>query len=99
MLNARDTKVLNPLRFSQDNPADIIRNLFLDAEEEYRKKFDKSGLYIVVFDELDVICGYRGLNRNGVGNSVANLLLSKVWQADPPSMTLTTLHRWTNSTY
>ena len=94
MLNARDTKVLNPLRFSQDHPADIIRKIFWDAEEEYRKKRDKSGLHIVVFDELDVIC------ELGAGNNMANLLLSKVWQAHPPSVQLTTLgHRWTNSTY
>jgi len=77
MLNARDTKFLNPLRFSQDNPADIIRDLFSDAEEEYGNQGAKSGLYIVVFNELDVICGHGGLNWNG-GNNVANLLLSKV---------------------
>ena len=97
MLNARDTKILNPLRFSQGNPADIIRDLFLDAEEEHRKPVDKSGLYVVVFDELDLICG---LNRTD-GNNVANLLLSKVRQAERPPMTLTTTlgHRWMNSDF
>ena len=76
MLNARDTKFLSPLQFLRDNPADIIRDLFVDAEEEHGKQGERSGLYIVVFDELDVICAHGGLNRNG-GN-VANLLLSKV---------------------
>ena len=78
MLNARDTKLLNPLSLSQDNSADIIRDLFSDAEE-HRQQVDKSALYIVVFDELDVICG---LNRTNGGNKVANLLLSKVWHAE-----------------
>ena len=95
MLNARCTKFLNPFRFSQDNAADIIRDLFLEAEEEHGKQGEKSGLYVVVFDQLDVICG---------GNNVANLLLSKVRKAEPlsSSMKLTTLtlgHRWMTSTY
>ena len=80
MLNARDTKFMDPLRFSQDNPADIIRDLFVDAKEEYKKQGSKSGLYIIVFDELDVICGHGGPDQN----NVANLLLSKVWQAEHP---------------
>ena len=96
MLNARGTKLLNPLRFLRNNAADIIRDLFLEAEEEHGKQGEKSGLYVVVFDQLDVIlnCG---------GNNVANLLLSKVWQAEPPlnstKLTTSLRYRWTTSTH
>lgn len=57
-----------------------IRNLFKDAEVEYKAKGDDSELHIIIFDELDAICKQRGSRNDGtgVGDSVVNQLLSKV---------------------
>lgn len=37
-----------------------IRNLFVDAEEEWKIRGPDSGLYVVVFDEIDSIAKPRG---------------------------------------
>lgn len=37
-----------------------IRNLFVDAEEEWKIKGSDSGLHVVVFDEIDSIAKPRG---------------------------------------
>ena len=57
-----------------------IRNLFKDAEEEYKKRGDNSALHIIIFDELDAICKQRGSKNDGtgVGDSVVNQLLAKM---------------------
>lgn len=48
---------------------------------QYKEKQDESGLHIIIFDELDAICKQRGSTGGGtgVGDSVVNQLLSKVW--------------------
>ncbi|CAO1614917.1 unnamed protein product [Parajaminaea phylloscopi] len=83
MLNAREPKIVNGPEIlnkyvgaSEEN----IRNLFADAEKEYKEKGDESGLHIIIFDELDAICKQRGSTGGGtgVGDSVVNQLLSKM---------------------
>jgi vesicle-fusing ATPase len=48
---------------------------------QYKEKGDESGLHIIIFDELDAIFKQRGSTNNGtgVGDSVVNQLLSKVF--------------------
>ncbi|UKJ90184.2 N-ethylmaleimide-sensitive factor [Theileria orientalis] len=57
-----------------------IRNLFLDAENEYARLGDKSGLHIIIFDEIDSICQRRGTDTSGTAarDSIVNQLLSKI---------------------
>ncbi|RVD93090.1 SEC18-like vesicular fusionprotein [Tubulinosema ratisbonensis] len=56
-----------------------IRNLFKDAEEEYKQKKEKSQLHIIIFDEIDAICKSRGTSTSsGIGDQVVNQLLSKM---------------------
>lgn len=58
-----------------------IRKLFAPAESEYKQRGDESALHIIIFDELDAICKQRGSKNDGtgVGDSVVNQLLSKVF--------------------
>ena len=55
-----------------------IRNLFADAEAEYKTKGEHSSLHIIIFDEIDAICKKRGSDNSGVGDKVVNQLLSKI---------------------
>jgi vesicle-fusing ATPase len=57
-----------------------IRDLFADAEKEYKKEGENSQLHIIILDELDAICKQRGSNRDGTGvhDSIVNQLLSKI---------------------
>ncbi|EEQ82788.1 hypothetical protein NCER_100455 [Vairimorpha ceranae BRL01] len=82
LLNARPPKIVNGPEIlnkyigqSEEN----IRNLFKDAEEEWKIKKEDSGLHIIIFDEIDAICKKRGSSTNsGVGDQVVNQLLSKM---------------------
>ncbi|AOW06123.1 P-loop containing nucleoside triphosphate hydrolase protein [Yarrowia lipolytica] len=83
MLNAREPKIVNGPEIlnkyvgaSEEN----IRNLFKDAEAEYREKGDDSGLHIIIFDELDAVFKQRGSTGGGtgVGDNVVNQLLAKM---------------------
>lgn len=83
MLNARPPKVVNGPEIldkfvgqSEQN----VRNLFLDAEREYKAKGEESGLHIIIFDEIDAICKQRGSTGGGTGTSdnVVNQILSKL---------------------
>jgi vesicle-fusing ATPase len=82
LLNARPPKIVNGPEIlnkyigqSEEN----IRNLFKDAEEEWKIKKEESGLHIIIFDEIDAICKKRGSSMNsGVGDQVVNQLLSKM---------------------
>ena len=59
----------------------LLEVIFLfDLDLQYKAKGDESGLHIIIFDELDAICKQRGSTQGstGVGDSVANQLLSKV---------------------
>jgi vesicle-fusing ATPase len=55
-----------------------MRDLFKDAQEEYKLRGEKSKLHIVVFDEFDSIAVKRNESRgdSGVGNKVVNQLLT-----------------------
>ncbi|BAM39886.1 N-ethylmaleimide-sensitive factor [Theileria orientalis strain Shintoku] len=58
-----------------------IRNLFLDAENEYARLGDRSGLHIIIFDEIDSICQRRGTDMSGtvsVRDAEFKKLLSKI---------------------
>ena len=57
-----------------------VRNLFKEAEADYKQYGDASPLHIIIFDELDAICKQRGSRNDGtgVGDSVVNQLLSKM---------------------
>ncbi|CAD7699543.1 unnamed protein product [Ostreobium quekettii] len=83
MLNGREPKVVNGpevlnkyVGASEEN----IRNLFGDAEAEYKEKGEASELHIIIFDEIDAICKQRGSVRDGSGvhDTIVNQLLTKV---------------------
>jgi len=57
-----------------------IRNLFADAEKEYKQEGENSQLHVIIFDEIDSICKARGskADSTGVHDSIVNQLLSKI---------------------
>lgn len=58
-----------------------VRNLFADAEAEWKEKGERSGLHVIIIDEIDAICGKRTESSSAGGramNSIVNQLLSKI---------------------
>ncbi|VEU23558.1 DEKNAAC104642 [Brettanomyces naardenensis] len=83
MLNAKEPKIVNgPEVLSKyvGSSEENIRNLFKDAEAEYKQKGDSSSLHIIIFDELDSIFKQRGSRGDGTGvaDNVVNQLLAKM---------------------
>ncbi|KAI4292267.1 vesicle-fusing ATPase [Pancytospora philotis] len=82
LLNARPPKVVNGpeiLNKYVGQSEENIRNLFKEAEEEFRQMRERSTLHIIIFDEIDAICKQRGSGGSaGVGDQVVNQLLSKL---------------------
>ncbi|GJQ11585.1 hypothetical protein GpartN1_g3376.t1 [Galdieria partita] len=83
MLNGKEPKVVNGpeiLNKYVGQSEENIRNLFKEAETEYRERGDDSELHIIIFDEIDAICKHRGNVRDGTGvhDTVVNQLLSKI---------------------
>ncbi|PTN17792.1 AAA family ATPase SEC18 [Saccharomyces cerevisiae] len=83
MLNAKEPKIVNgPEILSKyvGSSEENIRNLFKDAEAEYRAKGEESSLHIIIFDELDSVFKQRGSRGDGtgVGDNVVNQLLAKM---------------------
>jgi vesicle-fusing ATPase len=83
MLNAREPKIVNgPEILSKyvGSSEENIRNLFKDAEAEFKAKGDESSLHIIIFDELDSVFKQRGSRGDGtgVGDNVVNQLLAKM---------------------
>lgn len=84
MLNVKEPKVVNgPEMLSKyvGSSEENIRNLFKDAEAEYKAKGENSLLHIIIFDELDSVFKQRGGGRSdgtGVGDNVVNQLLAKM---------------------
>lgn len=84
MLNGKEPKIVNgPEMLSKYVGAseENIRNLFKDAEAEYKQKGDDSDLHVIIFDELDSVFKQRGLGKSdgtGVGDNVVNQLLAKM---------------------
>jgi vesicle-fusing ATPase len=83
MLNGKEPKIVSGpevlnkyVGASEEN----IRNLFKDAETEYKARGDESELHIIIFDEFDAICRARGSRNDGtgVGDTVVNQLLAKI---------------------
>jgi len=83
-LNASSVKIVNGPEIMDKFVGEAernIRNLFVDAEEEWKIKGPDSGLHVVVFDEIDSIAKPRGSligDGSGVRDSCVNQLLSKI---------------------
>lgn len=85
MLNAREPKIVNGPqildKYVGESEANI-RRLFEDAEAEFKRCGNNSGLHIIIFDEIDAICKARGSvagsGGSGVHDTVVNQLLSKI---------------------
>eukprot|EP00877_Chromochloris_zofingiensis_P012938 jgi/Chrzof1/7899/Cz02g40140.t1 len=83
MLNGKEPKIVNgPEVLSKyvGQAEENIRNLFGEAEAEYKEKGDNSELHIIIFDEIDAICRQRGSVRDGTGthDTIVNQLLTKI---------------------
>ncbi|ODQ81519.1 hypothetical protein BABINDRAFT_165065 [Babjeviella inositovora NRRL Y-12698] len=83
MLNVKEPKIVNgPEILSKyvGSSEENVRNLFVDAEAEYKSKGESSSLHIIIFDELDSVFKQRGSRGDGtgVGDNVVNQLLSKM---------------------
>ncbi|WIA31160.1 hypothetical protein OEZ86_001171 [Tetradesmus obliquus] len=83
MLNGKEPKVVNgPEVLSKyvGQAEENIRNLFGEAEAEYKEKGDASELHIIIFDEIDAICRQRGSVRDGTAthDTIVNQLLTKI---------------------
>ncbi|GAW80788.1 N-ethylmaleimide-sensitive fusion protein [Plasmodium gonderi] len=83
-LNAREPKIINGpeiLNKYVGQSEENIRNLFKDAELEYKQSGENSLLHIIILDEIDAICRQRGSaasSGTGVNDSIVNQLLSKI---------------------
>lgn len=81
MLNGKTPKIVNGpeiLNKYLGESERAIRDLFQDAETEYRARGDSSDLHIIIFDEIDAICKQRGTRNDNAGDTVVNQLLSKL---------------------
>nr|WCZ58637.1 vesicle-fusing ATPase [Seculamonas ecuadoriensis] len=83
MLNCKEPKVVNGPEILDKfvgGTEEKIRELFAEAEEEYREHGEDSELHLIIFDEIDAICKKRGSTRDntGVNDSMVNQLLSKL---------------------
>jgi SpoVK/Ycf46/Vps4 family AAA+-type ATPase len=68
-----------------------VRDLFKNAEEEWKRKREKSAMHVIIIDEIDALCRHRG-GGGGAGSgggdsgggggahrdAVVNQLLSKI---------------------
>ena len=66
MLNGKEPKIVNgPEMLSKYVGAseENIRNLFKDAEAEYKLKGEDSDLHVIIFDELDSVFKQRGSGK------------------------------------
>lgn len=86
MKTRKTTVISGPEVFSKwiGQSEEHVRNLFRDAEAEWREKGERSGLHVIIIDEIDAMCGRRtsGTSEDGSGeramNSVVNQLLAKM---------------------
>ncbi|KAF1816134.1 AAA-domain-containing protein [Eremomyces bilateralis CBS 781.70] len=83
-LNAHSPKIVNGpeiLNSYVGKSEENVRNLFVDAEKEWKEKKSESKTHLIIFDEIDAICKQRGSGvggGTGVGDSIVNQLLSKM---------------------
>ena len=83
ILKGKEPKVINGpeiLNKYVGQSEENIRNLFADAENEYKSKGSLSQLHVIIFDEIDAVCKQRGSSRDstGVGDTIVNQLLAKM---------------------
>eukprot|EP00192_Tetraselmis_astigmatica_P006746 CAMPEP_0117653924 /NCGR_PEP_ID=MMETSP0804-20121206/3461_1 /TAXON_ID=1074897 /ORGANISM="Tetraselmis astigmatica, Strain CCMP880" /LENGTH=722 /DNA_ID=CAMNT_0005460153 /DNA_START=175 /DNA_END=2343 /DNA_ORIENTATION=- len=83
MLNGKEPKVVNGpeiLNKYVGQSEENMRNLFADAEAEYKARGEDSDLHIIIFDEIDAICKQRGSvsSASGVHDTLVNQLLTKI---------------------
>lgn len=83
ILNGKEPKIVNGpevLNKYVGQSEENIRNLFAEADAEYKEKGDSSELHIIIFDEIDAVCKSRGSVRDGSGvhDTVVNQLLTKI---------------------
>eukprot|EP00191_Tetraselmis_sp_GSL018_P003273 CAMPEP_0177605460 /NCGR_PEP_ID=MMETSP0419_2-20121207/16713_1 /TAXON_ID=582737 /ORGANISM="Tetraselmis sp., Strain GSL018" /LENGTH=667 /DNA_ID=CAMNT_0019099611 /DNA_START=370 /DNA_END=2373 /DNA_ORIENTATION=- len=83
MLNGKEPKIVNGpeiLNKYVGQSEENMRNLFADAEMEYKAKKEQSSLHIIIFDEIDAICKQRGSVQSGSGvhDTLVNQLLTKI---------------------
>lgn len=88
MLNAREPKIVNGPSILDKYVGESeskIRQLFADAEEEFKRVGNNSALHIIIFDEIDAICKTRGSVGGGtqVHDTVVNQLLTKMEGVEP----------------
>ncbi|PAA62724.1 hypothetical protein BOX15_Mlig002163g1, partial [Macrostomum lignano] len=88
MLNAREPKIVNGPSILDKYVGESeskIRQLFAEAEEEYKRVGNNSALHIIIFDEIDAICKTRGSVGGGtqVHDTVVNQLLTKMEGVEP----------------
>jgi len=57
-----------------------IRNLFVDAEKDYKYNRENAKLHVIIFDEIDAICKTRGASgtHSEITDSLVNQLLTKI---------------------
>ncbi|KAF7701662.1 Vesicular-fusion protein sec18 [Cucumispora dikerogammari] len=55
-----------------------IRELFAEAEAEYKSKGEKSSLHIIIFDEIDAICKQRSSTNGTHSDNIVNQILTKM---------------------
>jgi vesicle-fusing ATPase len=55
-----------------------IREIFEDADNDYRDYKDDSDLHVIIFDEFDSICKKRGSSSNNTNDTIVNQLLTKI---------------------
>jgi vesicle-fusing ATPase len=99
MLNGKEPKVVNGpeiLNKYVGQCEENMRNLFADAEAEYKLKGEESDLHIIIFDEIDAICKQRGSvsSGSGVHDTLGEALRSKSSSSPLPNRpNLHTLNR------
>jgi len=80
LLKTRITTIISGLEVfnkwmgqSEENVCDF----FKDAEAEWKKKGDKSGLHVVIIDEIDAMCGVRSDSGDSAGDQVMNSVVNQ----------------------
>ena len=83
IMNSHPPKIINGPeilnKFVGESEANL-RNLFIDAEQEYKEKGEFSKLHVIIFDEFDCIARKRSSDSSGtqVSSNVVNQFLSKM---------------------
>ncbi|KAH3763968.1 vesicular-fusion protein sec18 [Pelomyxa schiedti] len=83
MFNGREPKIVagpEILNKYVGQSEENVRNLFKEAEDDYKQHGPEADLHVVILDEIDAICRSRGSRNDGtnVGDTVVNQLLAKI---------------------